>query len=267
MYSQAPVVVPYVDNLLLPFEPTDDDQGKANLVTVTRAGGSSATVEDTTSTMSTAPPPAGIGIYDTTVTLSLASDASTKHQAGWRVHLGTVDEARWPVIGAKLEHPVFLADPALTEQLLDLDLGDRLDVEDLPAWLPPFPARAIVQGYQETILPFSHEIQWNASPASPFDVAYYGEARYGTEFSSLASGVNSTATSWSVATSTGPLWTTTAGDFPLDVLVEGELVTVTNITGGSSPQTFTVTRSVNGVVKAHGAAAPVELADPAYLGL
>lgn len=38
----------------------------------------------------------------------------------------------------------------------------------------------------------------------------------------------------------GPLWTTTADDFPLVVDVAGIPVTVTNITGGSSPQTFTV---------------------------
>lgn len=267
MYSQVPVVVAYTDNLLSPFEPTDDDQGTQNLVTVTRAGGSSATVEDTTSTLSTAPPPAGVGVYDTSVTLSLASDDAARHQAGWRVHLGTVDEARWPVIGVRLEHPVFLADAVLSEQLLDLDVGDRLDVTDLPVWLPPFPARVLVQGYQETILPFSHTIELTGSPASPFDVAYFGDARYGGPGSTLAASVTTTATSWSVATPVGPLWTTAGADFPLDVLVEGELVTVTGVSGSSSPQSFTVTRSVNGVVKAHASGAAVDLADPTYYGL
>ena len=36
-------------------------------------------------------------------------------------------------------------------------------------------------------------------------------------------------------------------------------MTVTNITGSSSPQTFTVTRSVNGVVKAQSAGVAVAL--------
>ena len=43
--------------------------------------------------------------------------------------------------------------------------------------------------------------------------------------------------------------------------VGGERVTVTNITGASSPQTFTVTRSVNGVVKAHTSGTDVRLWD------
>jgi hypothetical protein len=42
---------------------------------------------------------------------------------------------------------------------------------------------------------------------------------------------------------------------------------VTAVSGGSSPQSFTVTRSVNGVVKAHLTGAAVDLADPTYLGL
>nr|UXE44744.1 hypothetical protein Hi04_10k_c361_00008 [uncultured bacterium] len=55
------------------------------------------------------------------------------------------------------------------------------------------------------------------------------------------------------------LWTTTAGDFPFDILVGGERMTVTSITGSSSPQTFTVTRSVNGVVKAHSSGEAVNV--------
>jgi hypothetical protein len=62
-----------------------------------------------------------------------------------------------------------------------------------------------------------------------------------------------------VATAAGyPLWTTNAADFPFDIqahplgaLGRGERITVTDITGTTSPQTFTVTRSVNGVVMSH----------------
>jgi len=37
------------------------------------------------------------------------------------------------------------------------------------------------------------------------------------------------------------------------VVVGGERITFTAVTGASSPQTVTMTRSVNGVVKAHTA--------------
>jgi len=41
--------------------------------------------------------------------------------------------------------------------------------------------------------------------------------------------------------------------------MRGERITVTNITGASGTQTFTVTRSANGVVKAQTAGTPLAL--------
>jgi hypothetical protein len=81
--------------------------------------------------------------------------------------------------------------------------------------------------------------------------------------------IASGATSMQVDTTNAasPLWTTSAGDFPFDVVVSGERMTVTNITGASSPQTFTITRSVNGVVKAQSAGADVRLFFPPIASL
>jgi hypothetical protein len=44
-------------------------------------------------------------------------------------------------------------------------------------------------------------------------------------------------------------------------------MTVTNITGATSPQTFTVTRSVNGITKSHSAGAAVQLFAPVAIPL
>ena len=44
-------------------------------------------------------------------------------------------------------------------------------------------------------------------------------------------------------------------------------MTVTNITGSSSPQTFTVIRSVNGVAKAQTAGTDVRLWQPMILSM
>ncbi|GGT43331.1 hypothetical protein [Streptomyces purpureus] len=57
------------------------------------------------------------------------------------------------------------------------------------------------------------------------------------------------------------------GDMPLDITVGGERMTVHGITSTTSPQAFTVERSVNGIVKGHSAGADVRLADPTYLAL
>ena len=270
MYAQAPgAAIAYTDNLLIPFEPVDDDQAIRNRVSVTRRNGAESTVEATTGPLSVLAPPNGVGVYDEGVELSLASDQQAKHQAGWRVHLGTLDEARYPRIGVDLAHPVFLADANLTRDLLTLDIGDRLDVTGLPAWLPPDPVQQIVQGYTEQIEPFDYRITFNCTPARPYRAAYFNTAtdRYSNDNTVLAGTMTTTSTSRTVNIPAGPLWTTSGADLPFDVLVAGERMTVTAVSGSSSPQTFTVTRSVNGVVKSHAAGEAVTLYDSTFYGL
>ncbi|MBZ3918205.1 hypothetical protein [Streptomyces acidiscabies] len=91
--------------------------------------------------------------------------------------------------------------------------------------------------------------------------------RVDADGSTLAAGVSSTATTLSVA---GPLWITSSvypQEFPFDARLGGEVVRVTAVSGASSPQTWTVVRSVNGIVKAQVAGEAVSLAVPAYTAL
>jgi hypothetical protein len=50
-------------------------------------------------------------------------------------------------------------------------------------------------------------------------------------------------------------------------MVGGEEMSVTSITGAVTPQTFTVLRSINGIVKPHAAGSSVRVTSPAVLGL
>lgn len=80
--------------------------------------------------------------------------------------------------------------------------------------------------------------------------------------------ISETDTTMTVATTLGPRWTTDGEDFPFDVVVDGERMTVTAISGTDpAGQTFTVTRGVNGIQKRHAVGASVSLADPAYVTL
>ncbi|MCY0961523.1 hypothetical protein OTB19_32195, partial [Streptomyces sp. H27-H5] len=122
----------------------------------------------------------------------------------------------------------------------------------------------IVEGYTETRKPPSRfwTITLNCSPAGPWTVSVVDDpvtGRVDTDGSTLAAGVNSTATSLSVATVGAPLWTTAGSDLPVDIEVDGEVMRVTAISGASSPQTFTVTRSINGIVKSQASGADVRL--------
>lgn len=249
------------------FEPVDDDQHLRNDVTVQRPDGASARAVKETGTLSVLTPPSGVGTYDEAVTLNLQADAQLPDMAGWRMFLGTVDEARYPKIGLALHRPVFVASSALTQAAEDLDVGDRLLVADPPAWLPPDDISQLALGFVETMANFTYRIEVNCAPERPYSMAGIYEpigssdSRYSSDGSTLNEALTTTETDVDVATPSGPLWSHDDGDFQL--VVGGEVMTVTAVSGASSPQTFTCTRSVNGVVKTHSSGAAVELATPA----
>jgi hypothetical protein len=231
--SQDPVLtIPYTDNLLLPFRPVEDYRSTRNLVTVARDGGSQATSEVTSGPLNTSDPtddPQGVGRYDEKLTLSLWSDSQVANQATWRTHVGTVDEARWPQIGIELAHPTFRASTSQTAAALALDIGDRLLVTDLPAWLPPDDVDQIVAGYTETITPARYTIVANCTPYTPYRVAVYDDAdsRYSGDGTVLAEDLDSTETGVDVTAPDGVSWEHDDGDYV--VLTGGETMTVTGV--------------------------------------
>lgn len=275
IYNQDPSLA-LAYSSLKDLTPVDDDQQVRNDITVTRTGGSSARRELTTGTLSVAAPPAGVGVYDEQVEINLEKDSDLDNQAAYRLRLGTVDETRFPVLNLDLSTSSFAASASLTASALDLDQGDLMTVSGPPTWMAPDLIRQIAQGFTETFDLYSYDMAVNCTPASVWDVGTYNEtgntaARYSSSGSTLSAAATSTATSLSVATSSGPLWVTTAAnpaEFPFDIVIAGERITVGACTGTSSPQTFSsLTRSVNGVVKAQPSGAVVELFKPAYFAL
>lgn len=267
LYNQTPVLVlDYADGEVgSPITPTDDDQHVRNVVEVKRQGGSSHISSLNEGALSTQDPPDGIGIYDTSVEISLASDLRTRDQAGWRLHMGTVDELRVAMLSFDLANERMEQHLAAIDKLAE---GDRIQIINTPAWLPPGGLDLIVLGWTESIGPFTRSIVFNCSPANVWTVAVLEDlilGRFDTAGSELAAGIDDNDTSLSVAVTEGYLWTT--ADEPFDIVVGGEEMTVTAVTGASSPQTFTVTRSVNGIVKAHSAGAEVRLAHTAVVAL
>ncbi len=278
MYNQAPKLTldMSLHQLSTPLVPVDDDALIRNDVTVSRNGGSSYEAVLTSGPMSTQPPPAGVGVYDTEYPISLASDSLLADQAGWRLLFGTVNEPRYPQVSLNLRHPTFTSSIDMMNAALTLDIGDRIVIKNAP--VPQYPSddiSLIVQGYSEVLGTFEHDMVINCTPESPWRVGLLDDAVLGhldTDGSTLAADYPlGTETSLSIATTgaaTGsPLWTTSAGDFPFDVNIGGERVTVTNITGAASPQTFTATRSVNGIIKAQTHNTDVRLWQPLILSV
>jgi hypothetical protein len=252
------------DGLVVPLEPVDDDRYLRNDVTVQRQGGSSARAVQETGPLSVQAPPDGVGIYSEQTTLALYNDDQLPQHASWMLHLGTWDETRYPVVTVLLQNA-----PHMIDDVARTDIGSRMDITNPPTWLPPDTIELMAQGYTEILHQYRWEVAFNSSPAGPYRTAVVGAAasRIDTGGSELAAGVTSSATALSVATTSGPLWTLNPAHVPFDITVGGERMTVTAISGASSPQACTVTRSVNGITKSHGAGAAVQLFAPVAIPL
>ncbi|MFD8805556.1 hypothetical protein [Streptomyces sp. NPDC059597] len=238
LYNQDPVLtLDYTAAQLAQIPtPVEDDRYIQNKVTVT-CGDASATYEETSGTLGTALPPAGVGSYGQDVTLNLAtSDTATlRNQAAWRVHLGTVDEPRFPQISVNLAHPAIT--PDMRRAILGIRIGDRIQITNPPVWLPPDTIDQLVLGTSETITHFEHRLTFNCQPASPYSAIGYLDgptARVDTDGSALAEPVTSTGTLLDVTATSGPIWTSASTDFPFTIRVGGEVMTVTSI----SPQPY-----------------------------
>lgn len=261
-----------------PFMPVDDDQYTRNSVTVTAPDGSSFRYQKTTGALSTAAPPAGAGEYDASASANAFFSYVIRNIAAWLVGLGTVDKPRYPTLRANRANPEVVATgwSGAFGTLLLTDLVDKVVVTGMTPSKLYDDAQLTVIGMTELLHTQRHELSFVCTPEEPRHVGVVANAaspqttdsRMDTGGSTVNTGINSVVTSMSVATTAGnQIWTTVAGDFPFDILVGGERMTVTAITGSSSPQTFTVTRSVNGVAKSQAAGTDVRLFTPSYVGL
>jgi hypothetical protein len=172
---------------------------------------------------------------------------------------GTTEDLRYPQVVLDLTR-----NQSLIEDWCDSDIGGRVQITGVPDELPPDDLDMLIEGYTEVIDSVSWRTTINTSPAAPWNVFTVegggNTGRVGTT-STLTAGVNSSAVSLSVTTAAGnALWRSGAVNF--DIGVAGERMTVTNVSGTSSPQTFTVTRSVNGVAKAQSTGATIKLWRP-----
>lgn len=244
LYNQAVALgLSYSNGDVAPsLEPVEDDQSTRNDITVKREGGSSARSVLEEGPLSVLPPPDGVGRYNTEETLSLETDGQLPDQAGWRLHLGTVDEARYPSISVDLT-----ATPGLTSAAVGVKAGDRVQVENPPAWLPPNTIDQLAQGGNERLTPHRHFMTFNTTPASPWVVGVVGDAELGradTEESvTSAAFVSGTDTSLLVETQRGPIWTTDPAQFPFKINAGG---VVLNATAAADSVVDTFTRSVSG---------------------
>jgi hypothetical protein len=242
--------------------PTADNKDVVNRSTAKQPNGTSVELVQTTGRLAAVDPEdGGIGVIDKQAEVNVYSSKELTDIAAWNLHLGTYAGPRFPSVPVKLHSPELT--PVLQLAALDVYLGDLVRLTDIDA----ADVDGLVVGYSETITQKTHDIVYTTTPGEPWHTAVANAAGHKADSgaSTVDTAVSSTATTMSVASVTRWIDSATyASEFPLDITVEGERMTVTAITGTSSPQTFTVTRSVNGIVKAHGVGAAVALTAPVY---
>lgn len=207
MYTQEPALTLTYRQppLAPPLEPDDDADVTRNDRTVKRDGGSEARAVLREGRLSIQDPPDGIGLYDDSVTLSLASDTQAGPIAYWLLHLGTYDGARYPQVTIRLHRA-----PELIPDVLAMREGDLIRLKGLPGFVAYGDVDLIVTGWSETLLPRTWERTFVCEPGGPWNTAkashtVYGKA--GTDGSRLAAAVTADTTSLPVrATADGLPW-------------------------------------------------------------
>ncbi|MCX5266094.1 hypothetical protein [Streptomyces sp. NBC_00199] len=200
-------------------------------------------------------------------TWSLRSGAITNNQSSDAVvtiPAGSTELRFWYRVSSEASGPGFLGD----RFIVLLDGAQALAAQGEVAW-----SQAILDVTGKTTVTFRYVKDNSAAGGEDAawidDLTFTGQAPYraDTGGSQLATDATATATTITVTTTVGRPWTTDPIHLPFDVMCGGEVMRVTAITGATSPQTFTVIRSRNGIAKAQTANTPVSLAQPAIVGL
>lgn len=253
LYNQVPSAVlnyPTRGHLQPPFIPVDDDAFTENDVTVDRLFGSSARAVQETGVLSTAVPPDGVGAYQTTYDLTLFDDDQCDDHAQWRLHLGTVDEPRYPSVNVWIQHMGAVGiSQAVIDSVTSLDIGDRLQIQNPPQKYQNDTVDLIVDGYREFLNQFRWEFEFNTRPASGWSIAGVGddttslaEAEYAwfdTSGSKLSEDLTTTETDVDIRTIIPFIpWTDNINDSPYDLTTGGETMTVL------APGSFTMSNAL-----------------------
>jgi hypothetical protein len=267
LYNQtAALTLTWPGQVAIPFARILDDQATKNRVTVKNASGGEVTASLLSGPMSVQPSPAGVGEYKATIDVSVANPATQLTDIStWHLAKGTLERPRYEQVTVDL-----LANPSLEAAASAVREGDLIQITGAE----PDPVLLLVDGIEDRIGAAEHTITFLTELYEPYRIGVYddGTWRWDTRTTTLAAGATSSATSLSLTTvDLNDVLTQAGGSIPYDLMVEGERVRVTAMTApaGTGPytQTATVTRSINGVVKAQLAGARVFVYDSRRWGL
>lgn len=226
----------YLGDIVPNLRPVYGDEGIRNDATATAPSGAWRRVQQFTGPHNVQAPeddPRGVGRYTTRVEANPETDAALSDAAGWRVNQGTYDGTWYATVTAELD-----AAPGITAAVAAIDIGDLIALTSLPVDEALDTVELLVIGIGEDIGEKRRTVTFYCVPADPYRVGILAAdsgdtdpflGRLDTDDSTVPATVPAGASSFSVTTNSGPLWTTAADDFPFDVVVGGQRVSVSTI--------------------------------------
>jgi hypothetical protein len=258
LYADPVLQLVYPRDIVAPFVKVTDDVDFANVVVAQQRDGGDATATLTTGPIGTA----AIGPEKRDVKVNVQYEQGLPQVAAYWLNQWSAPGARYPsiVIDAELVPSVATA----ASQLVPGDLITVTGFRPQTIWLQV----VAVQPWTSTM---RRTITVTTLPAVQTGrVGVYDRATDRYDVSSAVAVAAATTGAITVEGATVfDVWSTSA--VPYDWSVRGERVRVTAITapaltGGKYRQVATVTRSVNGAVRAHPVGTAVGLYDPCYWG-
>lgn len=165
---------------------------------------------------------------------------------------------------ASVEFDLWTAANDLYADWFALVPGDRVRTGNLPS---TYLGRTYIDGYAagwvERPMVEGYPVVLDLDP-TPYDEAVWDTARWGWgDGICTASALTSSGTSVTLTWTGGQSLSTSAGDYPMDIDINGERCTISSApAGGTSPRTVTIVRGVAPTVaRAHSAGEPVEVWD------
>lgn len=204
-----------------------------------------------------------VGAANVDVATILADDVDLHSVASDRVARGRDQATRLTDV------PVDLSDSVndLYAAFFALTLGERVRLSGLPStYFGVTYIDGYVQGWTYRPGVTGHKVVLKLTPADAppeavLDDSTYDRVPFGDGVCTLTSNITAAATSISLTFTGSALLSTDAGDYPMDLDLNGERVTIGSApAGGSSPRTVTVTRGVAPTVaRAHTAGEPIDV--------
>lgn len=261
--------------------PVEDGRYTKNDITGSRPDGVKVRATQTEGPLSTLEPPNGIGFRPGSFSANAATDAQMQRLVEFQVWLRTRDEMRIPSLVFELHRRQIEANTgavSLYERVIAMNQGDWFSLTGLPQFVDATTVKRLMAlGYSESFNGQLWTLSFNTITADGYrQILMDYMILLDNMLTTTVGALTTTGTSVVIKTPvTSRPWINTTDnptEFPVPILIEGEQISITALTapsvvGSDNQQTATLTRSVNGIVKAHGAGALVTVNADNYLGL